>query len=381
MQVAITYYQLLDRDGNEQLIGGIESYLLNLARLCNEIGYKPVLFQSSNAPFRRRVEGLDVVGVPAGNSSIESQKNKLFNEATAQMRGKETIFIFGADHCSVRTGDPKAIAIQHGVSWDLPSKYFTGSRLLKNGPGAVFKKLQKLARAKRYFENCRSRVCVDYNFLNWYRTYSAEELRGNVWVIPNATHVANPGQIAERQKPPNSALRILFARRFMPYRGTTLMAEAAQDILARNPNLTFTFAGEGGEEERLRARFAGDRRVSFIKYQPHEAVSVHLQHDIAVIPSVASEGTSFAVAEAMGAGCAVIATPVGGISNMIIDGYNGVLVLPDTRSLIAGFETLIADSEFRYQIAKRAYETAVSAFNVHTWQRRWKAVLEQVAKE
>ena len=91
----------------------------------------------------------------------------------------------------------------------------------------------------------------------------------------------------------------------------------------------------------LRQEFLNDLRVEFTMYHPKYAVSIHRRHDIAVVPSLASEGTTFAVAEAMAAGCSVIATHVGGVTNMIVHNYNGLLVSPDAAALVAGLETLI----------------------------------------
>ena len=52
MKVAILYYRYLDMDGNERTIGGVETYLLNLAELCRELGWKPLIFQYANCPER-----------------------------------------------------------------------------------------------------------------------------------------------------------------------------------------------------------------------------------------------------------------------------------------------------------------------------------------
>jgi glycosyltransferase involved in cell wall biosynthesis len=44
--------------------------------------------------------------------------------------------------------------------------------------------------------------------------------------------------------------------------------------------------------------------------------------------------------EAMAAGCAMIASPVGGLSDLIFDGYNGLLVKPTPSDLIDAIELL-----------------------------------------
>jgi len=134
---------------------------------------------------------------------------------------------------------------------------------------------------------------------------------------------------------------------FARYRGARLFGEAGLGILRRFPNTAVTFAGEGPEESWLRKQFAGNPRVTFTKYLPDEVLDIHLEHDIAVVPSIASEGTSLSVAEAMGAGCAVVATAVGGVTNMIINGHNGILAMPDAASVLNGLETVVSDPALR----------------------------------
>ena len=370
---------MFDYDGVNQCIGGIETYLLKLSEVCEEIGWQPMLFQCANKPFKRMINNLEVIGVPVVKLDQKLWKQELFKAVCKEVDINKDLVIFGADHYSVPSNSPRCISIQHGISWDLPTRYFTKKKYCKSGLGAQLKKKLLIRSSVKYFENCKNRVCVDYNFLNWYRTMISEEPKGRIWVIPNFTSVLASREQINRKKHNNEIIKILFARRFTQYRGVQIMAEATEIILRKYKNINVTFAGEGPEEEWLRQRFSGDRRVNFTKYYPNEVLDIHLSHDIAVIPSIASEGTSLSVAEAMGAGCIVVATAVGGITNMIIDGYNGILVMPNTTSLLTGIETVIKNHELRDLIRERAYEVAKSAFNLNVWKSKWKNVLQEVA--
>ena len=125
--------------------------------------------------------------------------------------------------------------------------------------------------------------------------------------------------------------------------------------------------------------FFSNDRVKFSKYAPDKTLSIHLQHDIAVVPSLASEGTSLSVAEAMATGCPVVATAVGGVTNMIISGYNGLLTMPNAASLIEGIEFLIQNPSTRRYIGMKAYETAKDAFSLERWEKSWQQVLRSIA--
>ena len=377
MNIAIVYYRLLDLDGNKQLIGGIETYLLNLAELCHEQGWETTFFQCANCNFEKMLGNLKIIGLPIAHLPLAKQKLQLFKAACSAIDLKSDLLIFGADHCSVRTESNRCISIQHGISWDLPSKYFTKKKILASGIGAFIKKLQVIRYAIHSFNLCKQRVCVDYNFLNWYRTMIGNEIDGKVWVIPNfSSFIAPPGQISRVHN--SSLVKIIYARRFTDYRGVKLFADVASILLDKYKYIEITFAGEGPEEQWLKQKFNNIDRVNIIKYYPHESLKVHLEHDIAVVPSIASEGTSLSVAEAMGAGCAVVATAVGGITNMIIDEYNGLLVMPEAESLLAGIEVLINNKDRRDQLGRRAYETAEVSFNIKIWKERWLKVIKEV---
>ena len=96
-----------------------------------------------------------------------------------------------------------------------------------------------------------------------------------------------------------------------------------------------------------------------------------LSHDIAVIPSLGSEGTSLSAIEAMSAGCAVVATCVGGLTNIIIDGYNGKLATPDEDELYEVLYKVITDGELRHRLAERAHTTVNESFSIDIWRERW----------
>lgn len=375
---AILYSNFLTHDGTERMIGGIETYLLNLAGVCREMGIEPTIYQWSNLPFEKNVDGIAVKGMPVFHLPYKERPDALFRAVLDEIDRGEDIIIFGADRQSVPTKYKRAVSIQHGIAWDLPARFLTSHTLCHTG---LIGNLYKAWIRRRYiecFERCLNRVCVDYNFLNWYRTYLVSDPPGRNWVIPNFTNTASMEQIKARDSS-DQATRTLFARRFCEYRGTRIMAEAAKSILANHSNVEFTFAGEGPDEKWLKEYFAEESRVKFIKYYPNETLDVHLRHQIAVIPSLASEGTSLSVAEAMGAGCAVIATAIGGITNMIIDGYNGLLVSPNALELTSALERLVASPRLQSELGSRAYDIASQSFSLSKWQARWRQVIETIA--
>jgi glycosyltransferase involved in cell wall biosynthesis len=377
MKAAIIYDRFLNSDGTNYVVGGIETYLLNLAKLCVENDMQTFIWQSGSHNFKTVLKNITVLGVPVQQMRASRRINKLVSTAIKNVDLKNDLVIFGADRYARPIGSNRCISIQHGIAIDLPMYHHEHRGRLQNLLGDRIYQAIRRQRALKEYLQCPNRVCVDYNYLNWYRTFLYSEPRGREWVIPNFTRIASRTELTDRHKD-NKTIRILFARRFIKYRGTRLMAEAVNNILQNHSNVNVTFAGEGPDEAWLRAAFNNDARINFTKYHPDDAIKFHLQYDIAVVPSLGSEGTSLAVAEAMGAHCAVVATAVGGITNMIINGYNGMLCMPNVSDLRQCIETLIDDKKKMAEISARGYETAKEAFSLEKWRKAWTTVINQV---
>jgi glycosyltransferase involved in cell wall biosynthesis len=157
------------------------------------------------------------------------------------------------------------------------------------------------------------------------------------------------------------------------------MASIVATLLLRFPEVQFTFAGDGSDAEWLHSRFKNNPRVTIKKVPYSERIALHLEHDIAVVPSFGSEGTSLSVVEAMASGCAVVATNVGGVPNIVIDGYNGLLVDTRESDVEAALIRLITNETYRNAIRERAGEMANDAFSLDIWKQRWVGVLNTLA--
>jgi glycosyltransferase involved in cell wall biosynthesis len=71
-----------------------------------------------------------------------------------------------------------------------------------------------------------------------------------------------------------------------------------------------------------------------IGYQPREAlVAILEQADIGVVPSIAQEPLRIIALELMAAGCAVVASRIGGGQFSIADGFTGLLLSRERRTI------------------------------------------------
>lgn len=128
-------------------------------------------------------------------------------------------------------------------------------------------------------------------------------------------------------------LRVIALGRLEPIKGIDLLARALAQVPALN--LTLDIYGiEQSEREtpfarRLRRDIARDARIRLLSPVPHDQVISLLQsYDVLAVPSQWLETGPLVVLEAFAAGIPVIGSNLGGISEKVQDGVNGLLVSP-----------------------------------------------------
>ncbi|NLF01789.1 MAG: glycosyltransferase family 4 protein, partial [Anaerolineales bacterium] len=116
-------------------------------------------------------------------------------------------------------------------------------------------------------------------------------------------------------------------------KGVLEFVRAIPLMAADSPDLQVLMIGTGRLDETIAQEMAGQpwaQRVTWLKWVNHQQVAEYLnQLRLLVVPSY-SEGLPNIVLEAMGCGTPVLATDVGGVSDLIRDGVTGLL-LSDQR--------------------------------------------------
>jgi glycosyltransferase involved in cell wall biosynthesis len=97
-----------------------------------------------------------------------------------------------------------------------------------------------------------------------------------------------------------------------------------------------------------------------------------------VLPSY-YEGLPMVILEALAAGLPVVATPVGGIPEVVRDEYNGYLVpVGDTQLLADRLANLVGDAGLRKIMGQRSREIAVKELNVGTYIEKLETLYSQI---
>lgn len=156
--------------------------------------------------------------------------------------------------------------------------------------------------------------------------------------------------VADGERP--SPLRILFFGRILPYKGLGILVEAAERLVAAGRPLVLGVVGEGslkGYEARLQR--LGARVVN--RWIAHAEVSRHFRsYDVVAAPYIEAS-QSGVISAAMGCGLPVVATPVGGLGEQIVDGVTGILAREATPSSFAeAIERLIVEPELIHRLRR-----------------------------
>jgi glycosyltransferase involved in cell wall biosynthesis len=141
-----------------------------------------------------------------------------------------------------------------------------------------------------------------------------------------------------------SALLVGLVGRLVTDKGGIHFLRAAARLAGEFPDARFVFAGTGSEEANLRAAAAEmgiDPRVHFLGFR-NDVPQVISALDLLVLPSVDCDASSAALKEAMAIGRPVVATTVGGASEIVRDGETGLLVAPgDDEALAAAIARVL----------------------------------------
>jgi glycosyltransferase involved in cell wall biosynthesis len=225
-------------------------------------------------------------------------------------------------------------------------------------------------------------VCVDTAYINW--LYASVPGRLNyahkLWYVPNFVDNARHMKQASWEAV-EGRTTILFPRRMEIRRGPLLLLEALEKLWAAGRSYRVVFCGPGqcSEEVRRRAQRLGVYdRVTITERSFEEMPGEYSRSQLAVIPTVAYEGTSLSCIEAMASGCPVVVTHVGGLGNLVIPGFNGLCVDLRADDLAASIERVLSDQALWMELAENGRKTA-AALDIDRWRVEWLRVIHSVS--
>ncbi|MDH3294490.1 MAG: glycosyltransferase [Acidimicrobiia bacterium] len=160
--------------------------------------------------------------------------------------------------------------------------------------------------------------------------------------------------------------RLLFIGRITAVKGLDVLLDAIDALQSRHTDLQLTIVGDGPERTRLEQKTAQrglDAVVTFVGSKSQEEVSDLLTRtDVFVLPSFA-EGVPVVLMEAMGAGLPVVATQVGGMTELVDDQVSGFLIRPFDATLLAErIDQLVSDPDLRRRLGQAGRKKVLDEF-------------------
>jgi len=158
---------------------------------------------------------------------------------------------------------------------------------------------------------------------------------------------------------------ILTVARISPEKGIIYLVEAARIVANNVPNVKFVIKGSSSDDNyegkirNLIYEHNLQQHFIFLGMSPYSEMPKYMSvADVFVLPSI-SEGVPVVILEALATGVPVVASRVGGVPDILIHGYNGLLVEPrDPRGLAEAIIRILSDRELRKQLSEGSLTSA-----------------------
>lgn len=360
--------------------GGVENHVLGLIKNAHKYGYKPVLVSLTDTlvaePFREL--GIDIHclrdemrGSARSMANIIDLARLLRNikPDIIHLHGARPLFVGSlasrlwgfSNLVSTLHGSYKLMAVDKNTS-KIDPILLIASKIIHLS-GFLFSK-KVIVDANALIEEVRE-TCSFMPFL--YRNIERKIV--TIYPCIDFSH-ANPGSNRDTMRAMmkvglDEVLVGCIGRIDEPMKGIRILLDAVH-LLNKDGVCFYTIVvGEGYSRKDLE-RYAMDigisERVRFLGFW-EDLQDIYNMIDIFVLPSF-SEGFPQVVLEAMENGLPVIATDVGGVSEAVIHGINGLIVPPrDARALADALKTLVNNKNMRGKMGDAAREISRSRFS------------------
>ena len=206
---------------------------------------------------------------------------------------------------------------------------------------------------------------------------------GKVDVIPSGIDLEEVRRASgepARHLPSRRPLIVSVANLF-PIKGTSVLIEAMGLVVERHSGAHLVLVGDGPERaslEGLVARLHLVSRVTFAGSRP-DATALTAAADLVVLASL-SEGTPRAILEALALERPLVATAVGGVPDLIVDGVTGRLAAPGKPTALAdAMLELLGDPAGAREMSRKGRLHVAERFSLQQAARSTEAVYEHLS--
>jgi glycosyltransferase involved in cell wall biosynthesis len=175
---------------------------------------------------------------------------------------------------------------------------------------------------------------------------------------------------------------LLFVGRLVDIKGTEHLVRAMGLLVRRFPDLPLTIVGDGplrGSLQDLAASLGLSDNVRFAGAVPHADLPQYFRAArVFVMPSI-QEGLGLVAVEAMGCGCAVVASDLPTVRDAVIDGETGLTAtVGDSEDIAQKISRLLLDENLCSRLARRGRELCEEKFAWKIVGRRYTGIIRDM---
>ncbi len=172
------------------------------------------------------------------------------------------------------------------------------------------------------------------------------------------------------------------AGRLSPEKGVGVLVEAAAEVLKQLPDAGFVVFGDGPLRSEIEAAIAKHRlQGRFVLAGFQSDLNAWLPNlDLGAMSSY-TEGLPVILLETFAAGVPMVATAVGGIPEVLVDGETGRLVAPgDPQALAERITELLRDEPRRLEMGRHARDKVRGEFSFAQQSEQYEALFQRLSR-
>ena len=349
--------KFLEESGQEVLISSTKNYPKLKTEVFKKFLLPEVFFQKKNlVPFLKKIIAKNSIEIVCAQDRLTSfagaiASNESGISSSVVFRDywfactKSTCLKPNMENCTCSLSDIAQSNPFYRVPWE-------------------FYKINSIRRNLHLFENSK-KIAVSVAVKN---KLLQSNVNGPISVIPNIVEFNEPKNFVDiRKKFGFRGKIVFFAARFTYEKGIFHLIEAAKKVLMERSEVYFLLAGSGPLKQKaieLVAQFGLSEKILFSENVPFEEIGdYYSQSDIIVVPSFMESFGRTAI-EGFAAKKPVIASKIGGLTDIIEDGVNGFLIEPKNANLWAEkILKLLDDAALSKRLGENGYKKAVKKYS------------------
>ena len=347
-------------------LGGVERYTYNLAKKLKNMGYKIIIVTSRYDENLKEIEDteyakifrLPTYKIVSGRYPINKQnkrckellemvKKENINSAIIQTRFWTTSYI--ASKFISKNNIPTCL-IEHG------STHFTVNNKILDFFGEKYEHILTNSikkRVKDYYGV--SKKCTE-----WLKHFNIEA-KGVFYNSVNSEEIEEYSKFINKD---TGKINITYTGRMIEEKGVLRLIDAFKNLNEKYDNLELSLAGEGPVLEKIIQENKDIKNIHILGKISHDEVMKLLgRTNIFVNPSHFSEGLPTTILEAGLMECAVVATPMGGTTEIISDDSLGYICGFETQEIQEKIEKLINEPEIVKDISIKIKQKVKEQFS------------------